>query len=99
MRIRALFGQIRVVLVGLMYIDHGNNLAGGPEVEDFAGLLPQNNTLRPMDQELSMGRGVSRIRRLVNAAVFDRHRGGSHLPTPATPPCERVRTRRFERLR
>ena len=23
---------------------------------------------------------------------------GSHLPTPATPPCERVRTRRFEKL-
>src|SRR5580658_4388670 len=26
----------------------------------------------------------------------DRHRGGSHPPTPATPPCVRVRTRRFE---
>ena len=25
--------------------------------------------------------------------AFDRHRGGSHLPTPATPPCVRVRTR------
>jgi hypothetical protein len=31
--------------------------------------------------------------------AFDRHRGGSRLPTPATPPCERVRTRRFEKLR
>jgi hypothetical protein len=30
---------------------------------------------------------------------IDRHRGGSHLPTPATPPCVRVRTRRFEKLR
>ena len=29
---------------------------------------------------------------------LDRHRGGSRLPTPATPPCERVRTRRFEKL-
>jgi hypothetical protein len=27
---------------------------------------------------------------------FDRHRGGGHQPTPATPPCVRVRTRRFE---
>ena len=27
---------------------------------------------------------------------FDRHRGGGHPPTPATPPCIRVRTRRFE---
>src|SRR5690348_1684449 len=27
---------------------------------------------------------------------FDRHRGGGHPPTPATPPCVRVRTRRFE---
>src|SRR5437016_10045824 len=25
----------------------------------------------------------------------DRHRGGGHPPTPATPPCVRVRTRRF----
>ena len=31
--------------------------------------------------------------------VIDRHRGGGHPPTPATPPCIRVRTRRFERLR
>jgi len=28
--------------------------------------------------------------------AFDRHRGGGHPPTPATPPCVRVRTRRFE---
>src|SRR5438034_6429429 len=27
---------------------------------------------------------------------LDRHRGGGHPPTPATPPCVRVRTRRFE---
>ena len=36
--------------------------------------------------------------RVAYNATFDRHRGGSHLPTPATPPCERVRTRRFEKL-
>jgi len=29
---------------------------------------------------------------------LDRHRGGGHPPTPATPPCVRVRTRRFERV-
>jgi hypothetical protein len=29
----------------------------------------------------------------------DRHRGGGRPPTPATPPCVRVRTRRFDRLR
>ena len=29
-------------------------------------------------------------------AAFDRHRGGGCPPTPATPPCVRVRTRRFE---
>src|SRR5208283_573952 len=34
--------------------------------------------------------GALRIQRL------DRHRGGGHPPTPATPPCVRVRTRRFE---
>jgi hypothetical protein len=27
---------------------------------------------------------------------FDRHRGGGRPPTPATPPCVWVRTRRFE---
>src|SRR5438046_7657386 len=27
---------------------------------------------------------------------LNRHRGGGHPPTPATPPCVRVRTRRFE---
>jgi hypothetical protein len=27
--------------------------------------------------------------------VQNRHRGGSHLPTPATPPDMRVRIRRF----
>jgi hypothetical protein len=32
----------------------------------------------------------------LNAMPFDRHRGGGHPPTPATPPCVRVRTRRFE---
>jgi hypothetical protein len=37
------------------------------------------------------GRGVQSTR-----SRFDRHRGGGHPPTPATPPCERVRTRRFE---
>src|SRR5438093_4138162 len=29
--------------------------------------------------------------------LLNRHRGGGHPPTPATPPCVRVRTRRFER--
>jgi hypothetical protein len=28
----------------------------------------------------------------------DRHRGSGHPPTPATPPCVQVRTRRFDRL-
>jgi hypothetical protein len=30
------------------------------------------------------------------ASRLDRHRGDGHPPTPATPPCVRVRTRRFE---
>ena len=29
----------------------------------------------------------------------DRHRGGGHPPTPATPPYVRVRIRRFDKLR
>src|SRR5215470_1038754 len=34
--------------------------------------------------------------RAVEHARHTRHRGGGHPPTPATPPCVRVRTRRFE---
>ena len=30
--------------------------------------------------------------------AFDRHRGGGRPPTHATPPCVRVRTRRFEKV-
>ena len=32
----------------------------------------------------------------VNTSAFDRHRGSGCPLTPATPPCVRVRTRRFE---
>jgi hypothetical protein len=32
-------------------------------------------------------------------SAFDRHRGSGCPLTPATPPCVRVRTRRFEKLR
>src|SRR5215471_15226344 len=32
----------------------------------------------------------------IHTTRLDRHRGGGHPPTPATPPCVRVRTRRFE---
>src|SRR5216683_2643242 len=42
---------------------------------------------------------LDRRRRLLPDAPFDRHRGGGHPPTPATPPCVRVRTRRFDWLR
>ena len=34
--------------------------------------------------------------KLSNMLGTHRHRGGGHPPTPATPPCVRVRTRRFE---
>ena len=36
---------------------------------------------------------------LTPSSDSDRHRGGGHPPTPATPPCIRVRTRRFESVR
>jgi hypothetical protein len=45
---------------------------------------------------LLVGRGFRTNNRLLNTTPFDRHRGGGHPPTPATPPCVRVRTRRFE---
>jgi hypothetical protein len=35
----------------------------------------------------------------VNTGAFDRHRGSGCPLTAATPPCVRVRTRRFEKLR
>src|SRR5208283_5415796 len=35
-------------------------------------------------------------RRKLPTTPLDRHRGGAHPPTPATPPCVRVRTWRFE---
>ena len=35
----------------------------------------------------------------ISITCLDRHRGRSRPRTPATPPCVRVRTRRFERLR
>src|SRR5439155_3583975 len=34
--------------------------------------------------------------KLLSMPSTHRHRGGDHPPTPATPPCVRVRTRRFE---
>src|SRR5215831_16997192 len=44
-------------------------------------------------------RGVSRATRTkVAASRLDRHRGGGRPPTPATPPCIRVRTRRFKKV-
>jgi hypothetical protein len=36
---------------------------------------------------------------MTDKKVVDRHRGGGHPPTPATPPYVRVRIRRFEKLR
>src|SRR5437764_2148225 len=39
---------------------------------------------------------LSRHNRGVGMLFLDRHRGGGHPPTPATPPCVRGRTRRFE---
>src|ERR1035441_7711115 len=41
-------------------------------------------------------RGLARLPGQCTRSRFDRHRGGGHPPTPATPPCVRVRTRRFE---
>src|SRR6266849_1311606 len=37
--------------------------------------------------------------KLLSMPSTHRHRGGGHPPTPATPPCVRVRTRRFDWLR
>lgn len=39
------------------------------------------------------------LRNAAEAASMDRHRGSGCPLTPATPPCVRVRTRRFDRFR
>src|SRR5215831_20345798 len=54
----------------------------------------------PADSEARIGR---RHRCAATAStrppsVPDRHRGGGRPPTPATPPCIRVRTRRFKKV-
>jgi len=40
-----------------------------------------------------------RLHEVRRRRCLDRHRGGGHPPTPATPPCVRIRTRRFDWLR
>jgi hypothetical protein len=52
-----------------------------------------------LDDEASQAEGISWWQELTNAWAFDRHRGSGCPLTPATPPCVRVRTRRFEKLR
>src|SRR6266542_1843222 len=42
------------------------------------------------------GERDAKVNRILRNGFSDRHRGGGHPPTPATPPCVRVRTRRFE---
>ena len=42
---------------------------------------------------------VEEAAEVIRPARDDRHRGGGCPPTPATPPCVRVRTRRFDWLR
>ncbi len=61
-------------------------------------LNPQPASPRHLISKFS---GGPRLRSFVQGALLpvspsDRHRGGGHPPTPATPPCVRVRTRRFE---
>jgi len=51
--------------------------------------------LEPIAAALTLWRAKTELESL-NATALDRHRGGGHPPTPATPPCVRVRTRRFE---
>jgi CRP/FNR family transcriptional regulator, cyclic AMP receptor protein len=57
--------------------------------DDIAHLL-ERKPLAGMDLLTTLGHQFH--------AAQDRHRGDGHPPTPATPPCVRVRTRRFERV-
>jgi hypothetical protein len=61
-------------------------------------LLPAQalNALVSIQWSSSRMVGNPSLIRLGKVCPLDRHRGGGHPPTPATPPCVRVRTRRFE---
>ena len=48
---------------------------------------------------MSPGEARLAARRAYGGVEQDRHRGSSHLLSPATPPDKRVRIRRFEKLR
>src|SRR5205807_8478358 len=45
------------------------------------------------------GWGRTFTSKLLSMPSTHRHRGGGHPPTPATPPCVRIRTRRSAWLR
>ena len=70
-----------------------------------ASLLPHERVIRSRLRSPSLSNGNSPLRRNrrsgsrhIPQSPFDRHRGGGHPPTPATPPCIRVRTRRFKKV-
>ena len=62
------------------------------------GVHPETRESLHADSICRNPQAVMALNRALAALVTqqDRHRGGGHPPTPATPPCVRVRTRRFE---
>ena len=71
-----------------------SNEAASAMADSFISALFSANGARCGYRTLT---GRDRLRRSpFPISPHDRHRGGGHPPTPATPPCIRVRTRRFE---
>src|SRR5260370_19157349 len=71
--------------------------------KDNVKILYRQQLSIPFGQPLDAGRpltlratAIATRNGELTITCLDRHRGGGCPPTPATPPCVRVRTRRFE---
>jgi hypothetical protein len=60
---------------------------------------PERGIRRVVSKPVAFGLLLAALFALLPSCPSDRHRGGGHPPTPATPPCVRIRTRRFDWLR
>ena len=79
---------------GYVFPTSQKNKALGPRASKDSQLLVNVSALPDARSRRGVNGGGELCARPVKP--FDRHRGGGHPPTPATPPCVRVRTRRFE---
>src|SRR5579862_7642097 len=65
----------------------------------YPGVTVLNSTPIIRERDLAQNPGGHCKQGVRQSFPADRHRGESHLSSPATPPDKRVRIRRFEELR